>query len=59
MSIIVVRFSHTTDIDECASDPCLHGATCVDLVGGVGCTCASGWTGDFCEIGNKQITTGF
>jgi hypothetical protein len=28
-----------TDVDECASDPCLNGGSCVDLPGGFTCVC--------------------
>ena len=37
------------DIDECAPQPCLNGATCVDLVNDYQCTCASGFTGRNCS----------
>lgn len=33
------------NIDECISSPCLHNATCVDLVHGYGCVCSPGYTG--------------
>lgn len=39
----------SVNIDECASSPCLHGATCVDGVNGYTCSCASGYTGTHCE----------
>ena len=39
----------TEDIDECASNPCLNGATCNDRVNRYTCTCASGWTDTHCE----------
>ena len=38
-----------SDIKECISSPCQHGATCVDDVNGYSCICADGWTGVFCE----------
>ena len=34
-----------TDFDECASNPCQHGATCNDQVNMYTCTCAPGYTG--------------
>ncbi|XP_078575910.1 uncharacterized protein LOC144861769 [Branchiostoma floridae x Branchiostoma japonicum] len=40
-----------TDIDECASSPCMNGATCVDGVNSFSCTCNRGYTGVYCEQG--------
>ena len=40
-----------SDIDECASNPCVSGA-CTDGENHWECTCESGWTGQHCEIGN-------
>ena len=39
------------DIPECASDPCLNGATCTDLLNGYRCVCAPGYDGPTCEQG--------
>ena len=44
----------STDIDDCASDPCANGGTCEDYVDGFHCICDSPWTGDTCGEGNKQ-----
>ncbi|XP_020628365.1 uncharacterized protein LOC110065552 [Orbicella faveolata] len=38
------------DIDECASNPCINGATCVDQVNRFNCTCPPGFTGTLCGI---------
>ena len=38
-----------TDINECASDPCMNGATCMDQLGGYACICPIGFEGDECE----------
>ena len=38
-----------TDWDECWSDPCLNGATCVDQVANYNCSCAPGFRGTQCE----------
>ena len=43
--------SHVVDIDECASDPCQNGATCVDRVNYFECTCPFGFYGWYCETG--------
>ena len=37
------------NVDECASNPCENGGTCVDGVAEYTCTCPCGFTGDHCE----------
>ncbi|XP_053388454.1 uncharacterized protein LOC128551583 [Mercenaria mercenaria] len=37
------------DINECASNPCLHGATCFDLINEYFCGCISGYTNVNCQ----------
>ncbi|XP_022098544.1 uncharacterized protein LOC110983538 isoform X2 [Acanthaster planci] len=37
------------DFEECSSDPCQNGATCVDGINKFSCTCAAGFTGPLCE----------
>ena len=39
-----------SDIDECASNPCLNRGTCTDLVNGFNCSCAPGFQGTRCEL---------
>ena len=41
------------DINECGSNPCVHG-DCNDLVAGYTCTCDIGWEGTGCEIGKYK-----
>ena len=43
-----------SDDDNCASSPCMHGATCVDGVNYYSCTCLSGYVGITCETGTFQ-----
>jgi len=50
-----VSISISTDIDECASNPCLNGGTCTDVVNGYTCACSSGYTGIHCETGMNQL----
>lgn len=42
------------DIDECASRPCLHNATCHEDLEEFSCQCAPGFTGRLCETGKWQ-----
>lgn len=39
------------DVDECASEPCRHGATCstAGLVAGYNCSCAPGYQDEICS----------
>lgn len=37
------------DIDECASQPCYNGGTCVDLPQGYRCQCPPGYSGINCQ----------
>ena len=38
-----------TDIDECASTPCLNDGTCVNDINALTCLCVLGVTGSRCE----------
>ena len=38
-----------SDRDECASNPCSRGSTCVDGLLKFTCICANGTTGDRCQ----------
>ncbi|KAA0719812.1 Protein crumbs -like protein 2 [Triplophysa tibetana] len=42
-----------TEIDECASGPCLNGGSCLDRLNRFQCLCPAGLSGQFCET-NKQ-----
>ena len=37
------------DVDECASDPCIHGV-CIDLRTTYRCSCERDWEGENCDI---------
>lgn len=38
------------DVDECLSEPCLHGGTCDDTVAGYICWCLEAWGGHDCSV---------
>ena len=40
---------YKTDVNECASMPCLSNGTCIDDINGFTCVCTSGFSGSFCE----------
>ncbi|KAM7094280.1 protein crumbs homolog 2 isoform 3-T3 [Molossus nigricans] len=37
-------------VDECLSQPCLHGGTCDDIVAGYTCRCPEAWGGRDCSV---------
>lgn len=41
------------DINECASNPCLNGGTCIDSQASYNCDCIQGLTGNNCQIGSQ------
>ena len=43
------------EVDECMSDPCANGATCIDGLASVTCQCAAGFTGLFCDVSSKIV----
>ena len=43
------------DIDECASSPCQHDATCHNELDSYTCSCLPGYTGSNCETGEYAI----
>ena len=41
------------DLNECMSNPCSYGSTCVDGIGEYKCICPPGRAGDRCQLGMK------
>ena len=42
------------DVDDCLSNDCTNGATCVDGINQYTCTCPEGFTGKHCESGKEE-----
>ncbi|ETE69361.1 Aggrecan core protein, partial [Ophiophagus hannah] len=49
----------TQDIDECHSNPCLNGATCVDGIHTFTCLCLPSYGGNRCDIDLAECETGW
>ena len=49
--IVASTIIHSTEINECNSNPCQNGATCNDHFNTYNCTCVPGYTGTNCETG--------
>lgn len=45
----------SADVDECQSNPCLNGATCLDGVNSFSCLCLPSYTGELCEQGQLHL----
>ena len=45
----MLSFQFHSDINECSSNPCLNGATCIDQVNGYSCNCQPGYQGVRCQ----------
>ena len=46
---VVLGVACETNIDDCASNPCLNGGTCYDLVNGYSCSCRQEFVGRTCS----------
>ncbi|XP_072043290.1 complement C1q tumor necrosis factor-related protein 3-like [Amphiura filiformis] len=49
----------SSSVNECELHPCQNGGTCEDGVDSYTCICASGWTGDNCELGPPRQMVAF
>lgn len=52
---IVKRLYYISEIDECATNPCLNNGTCVDLFNNYYCNCPAGYNGSHCETGTSEL----
>ena len=43
-------------MDDCRSDPCINGGTCLDGISSYTCHCSVHWTGLHCEFSKQNIT---
>lgn len=51
--ILATLFNLTTivsDVNDCASNPCMNGGHCIDLKDNFQCQCKEGFWGKFCEL---------
>lgn len=48
-------FRFIADINDCESNPCRNGGTCIDKVSVYQCICGDGWEGDHCEISEWEL----
>ena len=44
----------SADTDDCATNPCENGGTCVDGVNSHTCTCVEGYEGSNCETSKMR-----
>ena len=47
------------DINECSSNPCLNGGTCVDQVNGYLCNCQDGYQGVRCQTSRYSVINSY
>ena len=47
--IVISTFLDIIDVDDCALNPCMNGATCTDLLNDYNCSCVGSWKGKNCD----------
>lgn len=52
--LLIMSVSHE-DIDECQSNPCRNGGTCVDGLASFKCVCLPSYAGLYCEEGKFRV----
>ena len=45
----------SSDINDCADQPCQNGGNCTDAVNDFTCNCAAGYSGKNCSVGINEI----
>ena len=58
-NVVYIVLTNVVAVDECVSNPCMNGATCVDGINTYTCRCDNGYIGFNCEsrhifIGNMS-----
>ncbi|XP_075930971.1 protein crumbs homolog 2-like [Petromyzon marinus] len=48
----------SVNLDECESQPCLNGGSCIDNIGSFSCECAPGFTGSLCREDVDECLSG-
>lgn len=48
-------FPFLLDINDCESNPCKNGGTCIDGVNSYKCICSDGWEGAYCETSESSL----
>ncbi|XP_071787824.1 cubilin-like isoform X2 [Asterias amurensis] len=53
----VQTLTNNLNLNECQTNPCQHGGTCVNLYQGYQCRCVPGWTGTTCSDDVNECAT--